>query len=258
MLRKIVIGTAIGTVLAMALVGCTPSAKNADQANGKAKASASPTPSPSPKPAELLAAAVAKTSAVDFKLVLAGEKAEENVNGAYHSTGPIASFNSKSADGELDVLVTAEDIYLGKVPSLKGKYMRMQMGKLPAKNAMAVFADPAGALTLLSAVTEVQSTTPGSFSGTVDLAKAQPTTTGGKTFVAFMVQRAGTKGGAPKFTATVDPQGYVSKASITLPDATNGGDFSYEVTLSDFGTPVALTAPAAKLVVEAPAASYDA
>lgn len=250
MLRNFATGAAVIAALVLPVAGC---------ASGDTKGSqTASSPSPSPKPAEALAAAVAKTSTVNFKSVLAGETPGENVAGAYDGTTKIGSFAGQDNGQKMEFVVTANELYLSGPTDLQGKSVRMEVGKFGSKSPLAVFLDPHASQTLLSGVTQVETTSPGSFSGSLDLAKVQAATPGAKKFVEYLTAGAGAKANSVKFIATVDDQGYLTRFKATLPGVDNGKDSEFDLKLSEFGAPVTVAKPDPAKVVEATAEMYNA
>lgn len=246
MIRRLAVGAALAAALTLSLGACTNSADATDH------------DSSAPSAGEKLAAAVTKTSGVSMKIVLAGDRPEENLQGSYDGATKMASF-TQTSDGEtMNVFVAPDDLYLSGLTDLAGKTMRMQISKLPTNNAMALFADPVAPLTLLPAATEVASSGSGGYTGTIDLARVAASTTGATKFLEYVKGAAGEKASAITFTATVDGQGYLTTFKATFPGLDDGKDSQYDLTLSEFGTTVSLTRPAGENVIDAPDTAYQA
>jgi hypothetical protein len=245
MLHRIAAGAALA-VLAISLAGCTTTPTPAATAS----------PSPSADPAKALAAAVAKTTGINLKVVLAGDTPEEDVIGSYDAAHKIASLAQRSGKEALRIVVTTDEMYLGGLPDFRGKTVRLRIAKLHPDSPLVVFAAVTSPLTLLTAVTGVEATGPTSFSGTLDLTRAQSTLTGARKFLEHAVKAGGTKAKAVAFTASVNGDGYLTEFDATLPGIDEGKDADYLVKLSDFGAPVSVRRPTGKSVVEAPAAMY--
>jgi hypothetical protein len=251
MLSRFIAGTVLGTALLTTLTGCTASG------NTGAPAAASGSPSPSPKPAAVLAAAVTKTTGVSLKVVLAGDTADENLTGSYDGTHNIGSISQVSGSDRMTITVTADDLYLSGLSDFKGKTMHLKIAKLSAKSPLAMFTDVLTPLTLLTAATEVTSTAPTSFTGTLDLTNVHGATAGSQKFLDHVVAAAAGRANAVKFTASVNEQGYLTEFDATLPNIDNGKDSDYDLKFSDFGSTVSVTKPTGSNVIEAPAALYS-
>src|SRR5687767_7154813 len=137
MLSRFIVGSVLGTALVVTLTGCS----GAGTADGSAPAPASSAASPTPEPATVLAAAVVKTTGVSLKVVLAGDKAEENATGSYDATRNIGSVTQASGTDRMTITVTPDDMYLAGLSAFKGKTMHLKIAKLDAKSPLAVFAD---------------------------------------------------------------------------------------------------------------------
>ena len=253
MLSRIIVGSVLSTALVAALTGCSA----AGTAGGSAAEPAPSAASPAPKPATVLAAAVAKTAGVNLKMVLAGEKAEDNVTGSYDATHKIGSITQASGTDRMTIIATADDLYLAGLSDFKGKTMHLKIAKLDAKSPLAMFADVLTPVTLLTGVKDVSSTAPGSFAGTLDLTKAQGATAGSRKFLEYVLAAAADRAGAVKFTASVNEQGYLTGFDATLPNIDDGKDGEYDLKFSDFGSPITITKPTGSKVVEAPPAMYS-
>ncbi|GAA2628262.1 hypothetical protein GCM10010399_69840 [Dactylosporangium fulvum] len=249
MLSRFIVGSVLGTALIATLTGCS--------AGGSTAAPASSAASPAPEPATVLAAAVAKTAGVNLKVVLAGDKAEENVTGSYDATHKIGSIAQASGTDRMTIIATPDDLYLAGLSDFKGKTMHLKIAKLDAKSPLAMFADVLTPLTLLTGVKDVSLTAPGSFTGTLDLTKAQGATPGSRKFLDYVLAAAADRAKAVKFTASVNEQGYLAEFDATLPNIADGKDGEYNLKFSDFGSPVTITKPTGSKVVEAPAALYS-
>ncbi|MEV4140298.1 hypothetical protein AB0J72_50075 [Dactylosporangium sp. NPDC049742] len=205
----------------------------------------------------MLAAAVAKTAGVNLKVVLAGGTAEESLTGSYDAARKIGSLAQMSGTDRMTIIATPDDLYLSGLSDFKGKTMHLQIAKLDTKSPLAMFADVLTPLTLLTGVKDVSLTAPGSFTGTLDLTKAQGTTSGSRKFLDYVRSAAAARADTVKFTASVNEQGYLAEFDATLPDIDDGKDGEYDLKFSDFGSPVTITKPTGSKVVEAPAAMYS-
>ncbi|GGM12144.1 hypothetical protein ACFFX1_26165 [Dactylosporangium sucinum] len=253
MLSRFIVGSVLATALVATLTGCSAGGSG----DGSAAAPASSAASPAPEPATVLAAAVAKTAGVNLKVVLAGDKAEEDMTGSYDATHKIGSIAQASGTDRMTIIATPDDLYLAGLSDFKGKTMHLKIAKLDAKSPLAMFTDVVTPLTLLTGVKDVKLTAPGSFTGTLDLTKAQGATAGARKFLDYVLAAAANRANAVKFTASVNEQGYLAEFNTTLPNIADGKDGEYNLKLSDFGSPITITKPTGSKVVEAPAAMYS-
>ncbi|HEV7900044.1 MAG TPA: hypothetical protein VGP31_19600 [Planosporangium sp.] len=247
MFRKLATGVALSAALLLPLTACNP---GTDKAGGTVS---KPTASPSPKPAELLTAAVAKTKSVNVKFKLGDDK--ENMSGGYDVTKKMGSVEGDAGGERMQLVVTENDLYMSGLKDLGGKTLHMVVSKLPGEHGLTIIMDPVLALALIGGAATVESPSPNFFQGTLDLNKVAAATPGGKKMIESAVKAAGAKANAVPFNAKVDAQGYVTEFSTTLPGADAGKDMLYNLTLSDFGAPVTVAVPTAK-IIEAPAESY--
>jgi len=249
MLSRFTVRAAMAAVLAITLTGCTPSA-NGDNGNGTGAGA------PSAVDAKAaLAAAVSRTTGINLTFVLTGNSASDNLTGGYDAASRFAAFAQAPGAESLSVTVGPDDLYLAGLSDFAGQTVHVDIAKIAANNPLAVFTDALGALTLLSAVVTAESTAANTFAGTLDLTKAQGATAGAQKFVQHLLTGAGDKAGAVKFTAKVDPQGYLTEFSATLPGLDEGRDSGYEVTFADFGKPITNAKPTEQ-IMEAPESFY--
>lgn len=258
MMRRTALVAALAALVAVPLAGCTKPTTTS-QADGAASPSASPSSSPSATPAGLLAAAATKTAGTSFAFALVGEEPDDGFDGAYDAKSEMSSVGFSDGDGgKLEMVVAADEMYMTfAMPGAGEVIYRIKIAKLPLENGWCILADPVGPLTLLSSATGVTSTGPGSFSGTLDLAKLKSgSTAGSKKFVDSMRENAGKTSKPIAFTATVDGQGYLTKLAVVFPEADEGKDFPYTVTLSKFGESVTVAKPTGT-IADAPPSMYQ-
>jgi hypothetical protein len=112
--------------------------------------------------------------------------------------------------------------------------------------------DPAGVSAVLNLLTDVTESSPGKFTGTVDLSGAKDLYLVNE----IEISLAGEHAKALPFEAEVDAKGRLASFTVKLP--ATGGDETDElkVTFSDFGSAPAITAPAASETQEAPESTY--
>jgi hypothetical protein len=182
--------------------------------------------------ARLESAGITSTSAVDPK----ADKANATM-----------TITSTTGSAEFAVRAVGEDVYIQAdgLPNVQpGKWLHIDGTKAAGSSFDLIpDGDAAGAGKFLNTVAEAQETSPGSFSGTLDLTK-MPTGSSG-----VSVNALGDKAKAVPFTATVDDQGRLNTLTIDMSaiDAKLG---TLKTTYSGFGEPVSVEAPAAADTVE--------
>ncbi|MGY0237100.1 hypothetical protein [Longispora urticae] len=132
------------------------------------------------------------------------------------------------------------------VPALGDKWLHVNLDKLPeASRTRKQLADPANANALLGAIATAERMDAATYYGTVDLKKL-----GGVSGLDQLKIGDVTTTG---FTAKLDPQGRLTKLTVSLGTA---GEIT--ATYTEIGKPVTVTAPPAADVVEAPEAALAA
>ncbi|WP_412543232.1 hypothetical protein R8Z50_12390 [Longispora sp. K20-0274] len=126
------------------------------------------------------------------------------------------------------------------IPGAGDKWLHINLDKLPeSSKTRKQLADPSNTAALLGAIATAERLDAGTFYGTVDLTKL-----GGVSSLEQLKLGDVTK---TAFTAKVDPQGRLTKLSVSLGTA---GEITASYT--EVGKPVTVTAPPAADVVEAP------
>jgi hypothetical protein len=184
--------------------------------------------------------------------------------GSYDQANMSATVTQKgSEDGinvELDATRVGSQLWLQldagaintqlKLPS--GKWMLADPAKIDPGNAPFDFSGSTDVLDiagLMTSVSNVQQTDPTTLTGTVDLTVA----TGDNKPDPDDLKTAGAAAKTTPFTATVDAQGRLTELKTTSTVKDMDLDFAF----ADYGSPSAVTAPAAADVVPAPPALYD-
>ncbi|NMO50619.1 hypothetical protein HH310_05350 [Actinoplanes sp. TBRC 11911] len=238
------LGLATLAAAAMTVAGCDTSASSSSAPASSASPSAS---AAEPAAVQALSAAAAKLGETSFK-VSATSGSDFTLNGAVDpaqgvgtvdltATGPNASLNVKT-------LLIGQDLYV-QVPGVTkaGTWTHLDVSRLPAGANVGLRpgqVDPVDTANLLSSATDVHSTGPDAYAGTLDLSKAA-----GLGVSTTQPQNV-------PFTVNLDDQGRLSTMTIT-PASTA----PIEVRYSDYGSPVTASRPAASEITEAPDSLYS-
>ncbi|MGW0505284.1 hypothetical protein [Micromonospora sp. NPDC003241] len=113
--------------------------------------------------------------------------------------------------------------------------------------------DPAGSAALTQAVTEVQRTGDGNFTGTIDASKAAEA----GSLDQGVITALGPEANAVPFTATTDAQGRLTELVLRMPPTGAAAGQEIKMTYSDYGNATAAQKPPADQVVEAPPELYN-
>ncbi|MBO0870485.1 MAG: hypothetical protein J2P15_18165, partial [Micromonosporaceae bacterium] len=136
MLRRTAAGMALALALAVPLTGCG-ALTGASSTGAGADASAAP----SVDAAKVLTDAVAKTSRVNVKAVLAGDTQDQDVTAVYDVHKKMAEITSKVDKDQLRIVLTSTDMYLGGLSDFQGQTLRLRLNKLTADSSFNLFAD---------------------------------------------------------------------------------------------------------------------
>lgn len=249
MLRRLAIGAALGATLVLPLTGCNPAPLTPADAP-----SSVPVSIPPPEPDEVLAAAAMKTTGVNLKVELK-DSTGDHYTGTYDGTQKIAALTDAAGGTGLKITVTPEDFYLSGLKAYRGQTVHLKIVKLRTESALTVASDVLIPLTLLSQATGVQNTGPGAYSGHIDASLVRGNTPGARKFLERVNKSGGANAQTLIFTATI-ANGYLTSFKTTLPGFLNEKDMTYELILSDFGSPVTITVPTGKAVTEPPDKLY--
>jgi hypothetical protein len=140
------------------------------------------------------------------------------------------------------------------LPQLPKKWLKVDKSKVdddPFTNLEDP--DPVAAAALFDAIVKVSEDKPGTFTGTLDLTKAEE---------AQIVDDDGIKALAAKakavaFTATLDDAGRLATIDIKVPGYAKVKAFTHHATYSKYGSAPEVKAPAASASQDAPAAAYE-
>lgn len=196
-----------------------------------------------------LSTAVARTRITDFVMTA-------TVNGAtfpgqYDGQTKMSGMALVGGDAyAIEVVAAAQTLYVGGVEGLaEGTYAAMSVGRISPEGTFAFATDPVVGLNLAAAATNVVQTSPNGFRGTVELDKVVG---GANTLRAVSHLASRGAGAAVEFTATT-AGGYLTSFQTKIGA---GGELSYSLELSAFGSTVSVTEPDPARVVPAPAELY--
>jgi hypothetical protein len=231
---------------------------------------AEPAPAPSasasssgvadPAAAQALADATAKLGTTSFKVTLTAGPGLKLVGlmDAPNSTGT-ADLTASGTNTEITAksLMVGQDLYVQVTGVTKpGTWTHVDVSKLPEGANLGLRPgqiDPANTSQLLTSTTDVHTTTPGKYEGTLDLTKAA----GVAGFDETAIKALGDKAKNVPFTAGVDDQGRLSALTIAIPSIDGKQAAPVEVLYTDYGTKVDAEKPEASKIIEAPASFYD-
>jgi hypothetical protein len=187
---------------------------------------------------------VTATSGSGFKLTGAIDAPKGNATAQLTASGPNAEINIKT-------LLLGNDLY-AQVPGItKGNtWTHLDGSRLPAGATIGLKPgqiDPVGTANLLGTATDVSSTGPNAYAGSLDLTKAA----GMAGLSQVTIDSYGSAAQKVPFTATLDDQGRLTKMTVTPPQGQ-----PIEVAYSGYGQPVSAARPAASEITEAPDSLY--
>ncbi|WP_250001990.1 hypothetical protein [Actinoplanes sp. M2I2] len=258
------LGIATMATAAMAIAGCDSGTSSGTAPSGAASAPVSAPASASvsaadPAAVEALTKATSQlgttsfklnaTSGEGFKLTGAVDPAQGVGTAELSATGPNAQLNIKT-------LLAGQDLYL-QVPGFTkaGTWTHVDVSRLPEGVNVGLRPgqlDPVNTSKLLSSSTDVRSTGPNAYAGTLDLTNA----VGLAGVSQVTVDQTGAQAQKVPFTATTDDQGRLSEMTVEIPAVNGQAAQPLKVVYSDYGTPVSVAKPAAAEVTEAPDSLY--
>jgi hypothetical protein len=258
------LGIATMATAAIALAGCdstSPSGSASAPASGAPTASASASLAPAdPAAVDALTKATSQlgttsfkmtaTSGSGFKLTGAVDPAQSAGTAELSASGPNAELNIKT-------LLSGQDLYL-QVPGFTkaGTWTHVDVARLPEGANVGLRPgqlDPVNTSKLLSSATDVRSTGPNAYAGTLDLTKA----VGLAGVSQVTIDESGAQAQRVPFTATTDDQGRLSELTIEIPAVNGQAAQPLKVLYSDYGAPVTVTKPSAAEITEAPDSLYS-
>jgi LppX/LprAFG-like lipoprotein len=188
---------------------------------------------------------VTATSGTGFKLTGSIDAPKGNATAQLTASGPNAEINIKT-------LLLGNDLY-AQVPGITkaGTWTHLDGSRLPAGATIGLKPgqiDPIGTANILGTATDVSSSGPNAYAGSLDLSKAA----GMAGLSQVTIDGYGAAAQKVPFTATLDDQGRLTKMTVTPPQ----GD-PIDVTYSGYGQPVSAARPAASAITEAPDSFYN-
>ncbi|GAB1642855.1 hypothetical protein [Krasilnikovia sp. MM14-A1259] len=243
-------GLALAT--AITLTGCGPK-DNATSAGAPA-GTATKQAATQADPTTELAAAVAKLNqdTMRVSMTMAGSVHGGGVADPKAQTAELTMDMGDIGQGtKMQLRKVGTDIYLkiggelGKVTGSGDKWMHLDATKLPAGSSVGMMSgdDPAGAKTLMKAVTEVKRSGD-TYTGTLDLSKSPQ-------YNSDKLKALGGKATTVPFTARVDDQGRLTELTVDM-ERVAAGAGQLKSTYSDFGTAVSVSRPPKSEVTELP------
>ncbi|NJP32686.1 hypothetical protein HCJ94_12000 [Micromonospora sp. HSS6-12] len=146
------------------------------------------------------------------------------------------------------------------VPALakmKDKYQHLDQSKVKDSDSLGINleedVDPAGADALVKAVTDVQKTGEGTYTGKLDASAVSDA----DALDADLVKALGDKAKALPFTAKLDAEGRLTELVVSVPAAGESKAHDIKVTYADYGSASAAQKPPADQVIEASDETYQ-
>jgi hypothetical protein len=245
--RLTIAGLGAFAALALGIAGCAEDAGNGTGTNGGATTTpgaATSTPAGNAASAELTAAAQKlNDDTVTARLESSGITSTSTVDPKANQASATMTIGS----ARFAVRTVGDDIYVQAdgLPNVQpGKWLHIDGAKAAGTSFDLIpDGDAAGANKFVDTIADVRETSPGTYSGTLDLTKV-PAGNG------VSVSTLGDQAKAVPFTATVDDQGRLTSLTIDMASI-NAQLGTMKTTYSDFGAPVSVSAPAAADTVEA-------
>jgi hypothetical protein len=235
--------------LALGLAGCAADDNTGSGTSGGATPGAATSAPAAGAAASKLAAAAQKLNddTVTARLESAGITSTSAVDPKGDKASATMTITSTTGSADFAVRAVGDDVYIQAdgLPNVQaGKWLHIDGTKAAGSSFDLIpDGDAAGAGRFLDTVADANETSPGSFSGTLDLTK-MPTGSNG-----VSVNALGDKAKAVPFTASVDDQGRLTTLAIDM-SAIDTKLGTLKTTYSDFGKPVSVEAPAAADTVE--------
>ncbi|MDG4820600.1 hypothetical protein O7635_01880 [Asanoa sp. WMMD1127] len=255
MRRRIITALVAGTAAAL-LAACGPLAEDA----------AAPATSAPATPQEKLAAAV--PDGTEGRYAFALKDGESTTKGVVDAKAKRSTLTVTYKEPEVGftmtmsyLLVEADqwvkitfDKQLPGMPKLPKKWLLIDKSKVDDGAPVSpADPDPVGAGDLVDAIVEVKESKPGTFTGTVDLTKADKAAIVDEEGLAAL----GGKAKAVPFTATVDDAGRLASIDIKVPAHGEVKAATHHATFSAYGSAPEVSAPSAGASQPAPAAAYE-
>ncbi|WP_243709641.1 hypothetical protein [Micromonospora sp. 15K316] len=248
------------------LTACGSDADKSADAGASADASAAAIPS---DPKEALVASTKELEKGNFTFTLAGDGVTGE--GLVHKPSNSAQMTMKIDDGSgstmgLDMVYIESESWvkvdLGELAdmipgaaAMKDKYQHLDKSKIQdgALSLDLTKPDPGDSATMIKAITEVQKTGEGAYSGKLDASGV----TDSDALDQDLIKALGAQAKSLPFTAKLDAQGRLSELVLSIPAAGETKAHEIKVAYADYGTATAAEKPAADKVVEASEQTYE-
>jgi hypothetical protein len=257
MSKKALFAAVLATTMLVPLAACGSDDKSSSGSGSGSAAPSTAKASPTPAAADLLKAAVTKSSGKNFKFTVPSwdGSGPGDMTGSYEAATKNFMGDSTSEGETVHYVIASDTMYMSGIKEMGDVVLRLQLVKLPDTADPAPM-DPLLDLALLSGAVKVESKEAGSFSGTIDASKATATDYMTTRTLKYLNSQAATVPSALAFTATVDANGYISTIKIDLPKYNAGKDAQIVMKLSDYEAAVTIAIPSGANVVDAPAEAY--
>ncbi|MFV2101699.1 hypothetical protein [Micromonospora sp. LOL_024] len=262
-IRRWSVGVIAATLLVSGLAACDSSATDSSSTGSSPESAV---------PADPKAALVASTKGLadgNFTFTIAADSMTGK--GTLHKPSNSAqmTMNMGGEDFTMDfdliqiqpdtwVKVDLGDLFAG-VPGMeafKDKYQHLDAAKASEAKSLDVFkegTDPADAAAMFEALTDVQKTGEGAYSGTFDLSTVQDSIAADEDLLKALGDRAK----AIPFSAKLDAEGRLTELVMSVPAAGEIKAQDFKVTYADYGAATAVQKPPADQVVEASEQTYE-
>lgn len=254
-IRKTAIaGVALAASLAF-LAGCKTDSTTPSAASGGASNA------PAATPAQELAAAAAKLGTSTFKYTVSVSTIDLNgqADPANKSVKLAFAMPQDGAQFAMDFIAVGTDYYV-KISGLplpgidSSKWYHIDSTKVKSLDSFGIsdMNDPVGMIAFASMVKNVEKTGTGTFKGTFDFSKPA------SGFTEKDISELGEKAKNIPFEASVDGQGRLTSFKFTVPPfGSEKTETPVTMNVTDYGTAVTISKPAAGEIVEAPAGVYE-
>lgn len=253
------LGLATMATVTLAVAGCdnngtAGSSPSTGVTSSSAPVSGSSSSAADPAAASALAAAAAKLGDTSFKTTVtsgSGFKLTGEIDAPHGVGTATVAATGTNASMTVKTIMIGQDVYV-QIPGItkSGTWTHVDGSRLPANASIGLRPgqiDPVNTANLLGSTTDVHSTGPNAYAGTLDLTKAA-----GLAGIS-QVNIDSYQGDASKvpFTAGVDAQGRLSELTIQLPAVDGQQAQPIDALYTDYGTTVTVNRPAASSVTEA-------
>ncbi|MEV4811244.1 hypothetical protein [Micromonospora avicenniae] len=265
-IRRWGLGVLAATLFVPGLTACSSDAGKSADAGASADASAAAVPS---DPKEALIASTKELENGNFTFTLGGDGLTGK--GLVHKPSNSAQVTMTIDDGSgttmgLDMVYIESESWvkldLGElgdmVPGLaamKDKYQHLDKSKIEDSSLSLDLTkpDPGNSAAIIKAITEVQKTGEGAYSGKLDASAV----TDSDALDQDLIKALGDQAKSLPFTAKLDAQGRLTELVLSIPAAGETKAHEIKVSYADYGTATAAQKPAADKVVEASEQTYE-